>query len=165
MDMSFHLQQLGKAARSGDLYVDVPAHKAPARGKMNTGNGPMRAVSHVELMALVSNRTNRNRMRHWQCEAMLMQKTGDAMSARLALFAGNHARFPAWGRNATGPFANAMLKGPAPVTANKTPNRIREDGVYLGALSNRKVLSVNHDIQDDNMPDGPMAAPLCDVEI
>lgn len=164
MDMSFHLQQLGKASRLGDPVVDVPPHKATTRGRMVTGNGPMRALSHIELMALVSNRTNRNRMRHWQSEAMLTQKTGDDMAARLALFAGAQARHPAWARSAAGPFARTMINANAPDTANKAPNRIDEDDVYLGALSNRKVLPVNHDNQDANTAIGQIAAPHCDVE-
>ena len=165
MDMSFHLQQLGKASRLGGPNADVPAHKASARGRMVTGDGPMRALSHIELMALVSNRTNRNRMRHWQSEAMLLQKSGDDMAARVALFAGAQARHPAWARSAAGPFARNVLNGVAPTSANKSPNQNHEDDVYLGALSNRKVLPVNNDIQDANTANGLIAAHPCDVEI
>lgn len=165
MDMSFHLQQLGKATRLGGPNADVPAHKASARGRMVTGDGPMRALSHIELMALVSNRTNRNRMRHWQSEALLLQKSGDDMAARVALFAGAQALHPAWARSAAGPFARNTLNARMPTTANKAPNRIDEDDVYLGALSNRKVLSVKNDIQDANRTIGPIAAPPCDIEI
>lgn len=165
MDMSFHLQQLETGSRIAMTDRVSPDRALTLRWRSGAGDEPTRVLTHAQLMALVLNRTNRNRMRHWQSEAGLRQKVADAMAARVALFAGTRARFPAWARVAVGSFLAPARDAGAMANGNKAPVYNREDAVYLGALSNRKVLSVNQDIPETILAPAVTSAFQCDKDI
>ena len=137
MDMSFHRNSAlfrPHAAQAGRL----PASGLPQRGRMVDGQEALRALSHVELMALVSTRINQERMRHWHSEAQLERGGARPAEARLALFAGSAALRPAWASAAIGAFCTKMEASRAAAHAKSALSDKNEHPVYLGGSNNRK---------------------------
>ena len=161
MDMSFHRNPnlfrspIGQAGR-------LPASGLPQRGRMVDGQEALRALSHVELMALVSNRINQGRVRHWVSEKQVERLAAHPRDARIALFAGESARRPAWAMGAIGAFCPA-LDGMAKANhAESALDNKNECSVYLGGSNNRKETGVEPHYRGafprDESPAPPMDA-------
>lgn len=159
MDMSFH--------RNPSLFRPdhsklgrLPTSGLPLRGRTVDGQVALRALSHVELMALVSTRINQRRIRHWLKEAQADQHSGHPLDARIALFAGQSARHPAWANAALGAFCttlDAVAHGPDTESALDNKN---EHPVYLGGSNNRKETGVVPSHRGRFPHDDPSVLPM-----
>ena len=138
MDMSFHRNPAFFTAPGA-----LPASGLPQRGRMVDGQEALRALSHVELMALVSNRINQGRVRHWISEKQVERLSALPKDARIALFAGSSARQPAWASGAVGSFSSSSIAKTAPNHAKSGLDNKHEHAVYLGGSNIRKQTGVN----------------------
>ena len=141
MDMSFHRNPNLFRSLSGQAGR-LPASGLPQRGRIVDGEVALRALSHIELMALVSNRINQGRVRHWVSEKQVERLSAHPRDARIALFAGPAARRPVWATGALGAFSPALdLMVKADHAESGLDNK-NECPVYLGGSNNRKETGV-----------------------
>jgi hypothetical protein len=157
MDMSFHRNPAFFSAPGA-----LPASGLPMRGRMVDGQEALRALSHVELMALVSNRINQGRVRHWVSEKQVERLSAKPRDARIALFAGLSARHPAWANGAVGAFFAANTAKTATNHGLSALDNKHERAVYLGGSNIRKETGVNQSdrgrFPQDQSSDHPVAA-------
>lgn len=162
MDMSFHRNPAFLMAPGAPSALGLPASGLPMRGRMVDGQEALRALSHVELMALVSNRINQGRVRHWVSEKQVERLSAHPRHARIALFAGSSARFPAWASGAVGAFFAGGVAKTAANDAKSALDNKHERAVYLGGSNIRKQTGVNQSdrgrFPQDQSSGDPMAA-------
>lgn len=138
MDMSFHRKPAFLSAPGA-----LPVAGLPMRGRMVDGHEALRALSHVELMALVSNRINQGRVRHWVSEKQVERLSAHPRQARIALFAGSSARQTVWATGAVGAFCTASSAKAETKHAESALDNKHERAVYLGGSNIRKETGVN----------------------
>ena len=142
MDLSFHRNPNPFRSPRGQAGR-LPASGLPQRGRMVDGQEGLRALSHIELMALVSNRSNQGRVRHWVSEKHVERQSPHPRDARIALFAGSLARRPAWATGALGAFCTLGHAMPTARHGESALDNKNERPVYLGGSNNRKETGVN----------------------
>lgn len=162
MDMSFHRNWAFFKALGAPAALGLPASGLPMRGRMVDGQEALRGLSHVELMALVSNRINQGRVRHWVSEKQVERLSTKPRDARIALFAGASARQPSWAALAVGSFCAVSDPKTATNYAKSALDNKHEHAVYLGGSNIRKQTGVNQfdrgRFPQDQSSGDPMAA-------